>query len=88
LRVNLVRNAIEALRDAADGKITLSAARDLDGRIVIAVVDNGPGIASDQRNINLSANRPLGSNCGQMNTNAPTTYEAVALHYRSCISER
>ena len=47
--INLVRNAIEALRESADGKITLSAARDLDGRIVIAVADNGPGIAPDQR---------------------------------------
>jgi two-component system, NtrC family, nitrogen regulation sensor histidine kinase NtrY len=47
--INLVRNAIEALRESADGKITLSAARDLDGRIVIAVADNGPGINSDQR---------------------------------------
>jgi signal transduction histidine kinase len=47
--INLVRNAIEALRDAPDGGIALSAARDLDGRIVIAVADNGPGIAPDQR---------------------------------------
>ena len=47
--INLVRNAIEALRDVAQGRITLSAARDLDGRIVIAVADNGPGIAPDQR---------------------------------------
>lgn len=47
--INLVRNAIEALRDVPDGKITLSAARDTDGRIVLAVADNGPGIAPDQR---------------------------------------
>ena len=47
--INLVRNAIEALRDVPDGKITLSATRDLDGRIVLAVADNGPGIAPDQR---------------------------------------
>jgi two-component system nitrogen regulation sensor histidine kinase NtrY len=47
--INLVRNAIEALRDAPDGRIALSALRDLDGRIVIAVADNGPGIAPDQR---------------------------------------
>lgn len=43
--INLVRNAIEALRDTHEARIALSAARDLDGRIVIAVADNGPGIA-------------------------------------------
>ncbi|HWF64212.1 MAG TPA: ATP-binding protein [Rhizomicrobium sp.] len=47
--INLVRNAIEALRDVPDGKITLSAMRDLDGRTVISVADNGPGIPLDQR---------------------------------------
>jgi two-component system, NtrC family, nitrogen regulation sensor histidine kinase NtrY len=47
--INLVRNAIEALRDSHDGRIALSAARDLDGRIVIQVADNGPGIPADQR---------------------------------------
>jgi signal transduction histidine kinase len=47
--INLVRNAIEALRDTAAGEIVLSAQRDSDGRIAIAVADNGPGIALDQR---------------------------------------
>ena len=47
--INLVRNAIEALRDTADGRIILSAQRDPDGRVAIAVADNGPGIAPDQR---------------------------------------
>jgi len=47
--INLVRNAIEALRDAPAGHITLSAAHDRDGRVAIAVADNGPGIAPDQR---------------------------------------
>jgi two-component system, NtrC family, nitrogen regulation sensor histidine kinase NtrY len=47
--INLVRNAIEALRDVTDGKITLSAARDLDGRVVLAVADNGPGIPPESR---------------------------------------
>ena len=47
--INLVRNAIEALRDTADGRIVLSAQRDPDGRVAIAVADNGPGIAPDQR---------------------------------------
>jgi two-component system, NtrC family, nitrogen regulation sensor histidine kinase NtrY len=47
--INLVRNAIEALRDIASGQITLSAYREPDGRIAISVSDNGPGIAPDQR---------------------------------------
>jgi two-component system, NtrC family, nitrogen regulation sensor histidine kinase NtrY len=47
--INLVRNAIEALRDGPAGHIALSAYRDRDGRVAIAVADNGPGIASDQR---------------------------------------
>jgi two-component system, NtrC family, nitrogen regulation sensor histidine kinase NtrY len=47
--INLVRNAIEALRDSAAAHIALSARRDTDGHIVIAVADNGPGIALEQR---------------------------------------
>jgi two-component system nitrogen regulation sensor histidine kinase NtrY len=47
--INLVRNAIEALRDAPAGRIALSAHRDSDGRVAIVVADNGPGIAPDQR---------------------------------------
>jgi nitrogen fixation/metabolism regulation signal transduction histidine kinase len=47
--INLVRNAIEALRDTPDGRIGLSAHRDPDGRVAIVVADNGPGIAPDQR---------------------------------------
>jgi nitrogen fixation/metabolism regulation signal transduction histidine kinase len=47
--INLVRNAIEALRDAPAGRIALSALRDPDGRVAIVVADNGPGITPDQR---------------------------------------
>lgn len=47
--INLVRNALEALRDAPAAHITLSAYHDRDGRVAIAVADNGPGIALDQR---------------------------------------
>jgi two-component system, NtrC family, nitrogen regulation sensor histidine kinase NtrY len=47
--INLVRNAIEALRDTSSGLIALTARRDPDGHIVISVADNGPGIAPDQR---------------------------------------
>ena len=47
--INLVRNSIEALREEAVGRIALSAFRETDGHVVIAVADNGPGIAPDQR---------------------------------------
>jgi two-component system, NtrC family, nitrogen regulation sensor histidine kinase NtrY len=47
--INLVRNALEALRDTPSGRITLSAHREPDGRIAISVSDNGPGIPTDQR---------------------------------------
>jgi nitrogen fixation/metabolism regulation signal transduction histidine kinase len=46
--INLVRNAIEALGEQDAGVITLSARQD-GGHVVIAVADNGPGIAMDQR---------------------------------------
>lgn len=46
--INLMRNAIEALRDEPAGSIRLSAYRDSGGRTVIAVSDNGPGIPPAQ----------------------------------------
>ena len=47
--INLVRNALEALRDTPGGHITLSALREPDGRTAISVSDNGPGIPPEQR---------------------------------------
>ncbi|MBN9589423.1 MAG: GHKL domain-containing protein [Alphaproteobacteria bacterium] len=47
--INLLRNAIEALRDTPDARITLSAAAQTGGRASITVTDNGPGIAADER---------------------------------------
>ncbi|HVV27982.1 MAG TPA: ATP-binding protein [Rhizomicrobium sp.] len=46
--INLLRNAMEALRDNAIRKITLSAFQEAD-HVIIAVSDNGPGIPADQR---------------------------------------
>jgi two-component system nitrogen regulation sensor histidine kinase NtrY len=46
--INLVRNAVEALSDTPAGLIALTAQR-ADGRIVISVADNGPGIPPDHR---------------------------------------
>jgi two-component system nitrogen regulation sensor histidine kinase NtrY len=47
--INLVRNAMEALPDVPGGRIALSGRQHPDGRIVIAVADNGPGITAEQR---------------------------------------
>ena len=47
--INLLRNAMEALRDGQQGKITLTGTLESGGHVVIAVADNGPGIPADQR---------------------------------------
>jgi nitrogen fixation/metabolism regulation signal transduction histidine kinase len=47
--INLLRNAMEAMRDGQAGKIILTGRLEAGGHVVIAVADNGPGIASDQR---------------------------------------
>ncbi len=47
--INLMRNAIEALTGVVAGRIELTGRQHSDGRVVIAVADNGPGIANDQR---------------------------------------
>jgi nitrogen fixation/metabolism regulation signal transduction histidine kinase len=47
--INLVRNAVEALRETPAGRITLAAHRGPDGRVAVSVADNGPGIPQDQR---------------------------------------
>jgi signal transduction histidine kinase len=47
--INLVRNAIEALRDTPSGHIALSATQESGGRVSLTVTDNGPGIPPAQR---------------------------------------
>jgi len=47
--INLMRNAMDALRDVPDGCIGLIAVKEADGRVALAVSDNGPGIPADQR---------------------------------------
>jgi nitrogen fixation/metabolism regulation signal transduction histidine kinase len=42
--INLVKNASEALAGRADGRVVLRAARDDQGKVLIQVIDNGPGI--------------------------------------------
>jgi two-component system nitrogen regulation sensor histidine kinase NtrY len=47
--INLVRNAMEALREETEGRIILSAVAEAGGHATISVADNGPGITADQR---------------------------------------
>lgn len=45
--INLLKNAEQALENAKDAKVTLSAILNKRGRIVIEVSDNGPGISDE-----------------------------------------
>ena len=47
--INLLRNAMEALRDGQAGRIALTGTLEAGGHVVIAVTDNGPGIPVEQR---------------------------------------
>lgn len=47
--INLMRNAVEALDGEREGRIWLTAQRDAEGHVLIAVADNGPGISAAQR---------------------------------------
>ncbi|MFT4092043.1 MAG: HAMP domain-containing sensor histidine kinase [Niabella sp.] len=47
--INLFLNAIDALKDTVNPTISLSAYPDNDGRIIISVHDNGPGITDEIR---------------------------------------
>ena len=45
--LNLLKNALEALKNNSEGKILLKAKINADGRAQISVTDNGPGIPDD-----------------------------------------
>jgi two-component system, NtrC family, nitrogen regulation sensor histidine kinase NtrY len=47
--INLMRNAIDAVRDEPAARIGLSAHREPGAHVVISVEDTGPGIAPEQR---------------------------------------
>jgi two-component system, NtrC family, nitrogen regulation sensor histidine kinase NtrY len=47
--INLIRNAIDVLKDQPERRIRLSAKLDADGNIAISVSDNGPGVPAENR---------------------------------------
>ena len=47
--INMMRNAVEALKDTEQARIALTAFGDEAGRAIVAVADNGPGIPIDLR---------------------------------------
>jgi len=46
LLINLVKNAFQALGDSKDGKVHVSAFKNIENRVIISVKDNGCGIPS------------------------------------------
>ncbi len=45
--INLVLNAIEAVKEREQPKITLSAKRSIEGNVIVKVIDNGKGIPNE-----------------------------------------
>ncbi len=45
--INLIKNAFQALGNSHDGKVHVSAFRNIENRVIIVVKDNGNGIPSD-----------------------------------------
>ena len=45
--INLLLNAIEAVKDTPDAEITLSCYKDTEGRLVLKVADNGAGMTGE-----------------------------------------
>jgi signal transduction histidine kinase len=44
--INLIKNAFQALGDSRDGKVHVSAFKNIENRVIISVKDNGCGIRS------------------------------------------
>jgi two-component system, NtrC family, nitrogen regulation sensor histidine kinase NtrY len=65
--INLLLNAVEALQVKADGRVRLAAMLDSDGRPVIEIADNGPGIDPDVQErvfVPFFSTKPTGSGIG------------------------
>ena len=65
--INLVRNAIYALKDQADGVITLKAREQGENEVILEISDNGPGIPSEiysQLFIPFFTTKPKGTGIG------------------------
>lgn len=45
--INLLKNALQALHDQSEGMIRMNARLDERGRVIIQVIDNGPGIIDE-----------------------------------------
>jgi two-component system nitrogen regulation sensor histidine kinase NtrY len=45
--INLIKNAFQALEESNDGKVCVSAFKNVENRVTIIVKDNGAGIPSD-----------------------------------------
>jgi signal transduction histidine kinase len=48
--INIIRNAFQALENNSDGKVVVKAYNNIENRIVIEIIDNGPGISSNNIN--------------------------------------
>ena len=46
--INLIKNAVDALEDQADGSINVHLQKNKNGKISIQVIDNGPGIPPEK----------------------------------------
>jgi signal transduction histidine kinase len=47
--INLVKNSVDAMGKIEKGQISLRGEKDTRGRVVLSVVDNGPGIVEEAR---------------------------------------
>jgi two-component system nitrogen regulation sensor histidine kinase NtrY len=45
--INLVKNAMEAVKGAPDPAISVAVSKDAEGTVLFQIADNGPGIPAD-----------------------------------------